>query len=391
VAEFLVGAPIVSGAGTIAVKTTHQFQPVFGQREKRMIITRYLASSIFKGSVMVLITLVSLSLFFTMIQQLDNLGRGQFGGAQFALYILMLAPGMAVKFLPLSVLLGSMLSLGSLASNSELIAMQASGLSMRRFVSIGAQAAFILAIFAFCIDNFVVPYSETTAREIKAANLASRASLQSKRGVWIRDGRNIIFIQQLFPNGNAKNIEIYHLDKNDRLQSKIFARKAISQKTGWQLYQVKKTLISVEGITQKSLKQEMYAGNLSDQLLQSLVVDSRKMSAMDLYGYINFLQENKLNHSAESLSFWRKIYYPLTIMVMAIMAIPFVTGSQRNSNTGQRLIIGIILGLSYTILDNLLIQLGEQLELPAMLNALLPTFIFIILTLYLIRRKLLNQ
>ena len=114
------------------------------------------------------------------------------------------------------------------------------------------------------------------------------------------------------------------------------------------------------------------------------------MSALDLYSYINFLQENKLNHSAESLSFWRKIYYPITIMVMAIMAIPFVTGSQRNSNTGQRLIIGIILGLSYTILDNLLIQLGEQLQLPAMLNAFLPTLMFIVLTLYLIRRKLLN-
>ena len=355
-----------------------------------MIIARYLASTIFKGSILVLVTLVSLSMFFTMIQQMENLGQGKFGALQFAQYIFLLSPDMAVYFLPLSVLLGSMLSLGSLASSSELIALQASGLSMKRFIIIVAQAAFILAIFAFTIDNFVVPYSETTAREIKAAGLASRASLQSKRGVWIKDGRNIIFIQQLFPNGNAKNIEIYHLDNKDRLISKTFARKAISKKTGWQLQQVKKTLIGEQGVTQKRFKQTMYAGNLSDQLLQSLVVDSRKMSALDLYSYINFLQENKLNHSAESLSFWRKIYYPITIMVMAIMAIPFVTGSQRNSNTGQRLIIGIILGLSYTILDNLLIQLGEQLQLPAMLNAFLPTLMFIVLTLYLIRRKLLN-
>ena len=355
-----------------------------------MIIARYLASTIFKGSILVLVTLVSLSMFFTMIQQMENLGQGKFGALQFAQYIFLLSPDMAVYFLPLSVLLGSMLSLGSLASSSELIALQASGLSMKRFIAIVAQAAFILAIFAFTIDNFVVPYSETTAREIKAAGLASRASLQSKRGVWIKDGRNIIFIQQLFPNGNAKNIEIYHLDNKDRLISKTFARKAISKKTGWQLQQVKKTLIGEQGVTQKRFKQTMYAGNLSDQLLQSLVVDSRKMSALDLYSYINFLQENKLNHSAESLSFWRKIYYPITIMVMAIMAIPFVTGSQRNSNTGQRLIIGIILGLSYTILDNLLIQLGEQLQLPAMLNAFLPTLMFIVLTLYLIRRKLLN-
>ncbi len=356
-----------------------------------MIVARYLTSSVFKGSVMVLLTLVSLSLFFSMIQQMENLGQGRFGIVQFSQYILLLAPDMAVKFLPLSVLLGSMLSLGTLASNSELIILHASGLSMKRFVTIVAQAAFILAIFAFSIDNFVVPYSEASAKEIKAASLASRASLQSRRGVWIKDGRNIIFIQQLFPNGNAKNVEIYHLDENDRLIQKTFARKAISKKSGWLLQQVGKTDITEQGVTRHSLKQEYYEGNLSDQLLQSLVIDSRKMSVFDLHSYINFLQENKLNHSAESVSFWRKIYYPITIMVMAIMAIPFVTGSQRNSNTGQRLIIGITLGLSYTVLDNLLIQLGEQMNLPAMLNAFLPTLMFILLTIYLIRRKLMNQ
>ncbi len=356
-----------------------------------MIIARYLATTLFKGSVLVLFTIVSLSLFFTMITQLDNLGKGQFGGMEFTQYILLLAPGMTVYFLPIAVLLGSMLSLGSLASNSELIALQASGLSLLQFIKIVAQAALVLAIFAFCLENFVVPYSETAAGDIKSSALASRASMKSKRGLWIKDGHNIIFIEQLFPNGNARNIEIYHLDDNDRLQMKTFADKAISRQQGWLLMAVKKTIITPASVTQTSLDSELYKGELSDQLLQSLVIDSRQMSILDLYGYIGFLQQNHLNHSAESLSFWRKIYYPITIMIMAIMAIPFVIGSQRSSNTGQRLMIGIVLGLSYTILDKLLIQLGEQFSLPAVLNAFLPTLLFILLTFYLIRQNLLKR
>jgi len=344
-----------------------------------MIIARYLSSAIFKGSLMVLLTVVSLSLFFTTIQQLDNLGRGHFGTVEFARYILLLAPGMMVYFLPLSVLLGCILSLGSLASSSELIALQAAGLSLRKFIKIIAQAAFIMAILAFSLDNFVVPYSESNAREIKSSGLASRVSMQSRRGLWIKDGRNIIFIKQLFPDGNAKNIEIYHLDDQDRLGMKTQAQKAISKSQGWQLLQVTKTYIGKQQIRQETLDQEIYRGSLSDQLLESLVVDVRQMSVLDLYGYIEFLKQNKLNHEPESLSFWRKIYYPLTIMVMAIMAIPFVTGSQRNSHTGQRMITGIVLGLSYSILDNLLIRLGEQLGLAAFINAFLPTLVFMLL------------
>lgn len=355
-----------------------------------MIIARYLSSTIFKGSLMVLLTVVSLSLFFTTIQQLDNLGRGHFGTVEFARYILLLAPGMMVYFLPLSVLLGCILSLGSLASSSELIALQAAGLSLKKFIQIIAQAAFIMAILAFSLDNFVVPYSESNAREIKSSGLASRVSMQSRRGLWIKDGRNIIFIQQLFPDGNAKNIEIYHLDEQDRLSMKTQAQKAISKQQGWQLQQVTKTYIGEQKIRQELLDQEIYHGSLSDQLLESMVIDVRQMSVLDLYGYIEFLKQNKLNHGPESLSFWRKIYYPITIMVMAIMAIPFVTGSQRNSNTGQRMIIGIVLGLSYSILDNLLIRLGQQLGLAAFLNAFLPTLVFMLLTLYLIRQKALN-
>jgi len=390
VVKFLVDSSVVCSADIVAVKTENAVivAPVAGGW--KMIAARYLAMNIFKGTALVLLILVSLSLFFTLVQEIDNLGKGQFGVVQFTQYMLLRAPVMMVDFMPLAALLGSILSLGNLASSSELIALQASGMSLRKFIVIVAQSAFVLALLAFTIDNFVVPYSETTAREIKASGIASRASMQSKRGVWIKDGSNIIFIKQLFPNGNARNIEIYHLDENKNLQTTTFASKAITNERGWLLQQVKKTFITETKVSVKNLEQELYSGNLSDQLLQSLVVNPRQMSTLDLYGYVQFLDENKLNHSAESLSMWRKIYFPLTIVVMSILSIPFVTGSQRNSNTGQRIITGIILGLVYVILDKLLIQLGEQLNLTAFLNALMPTLIFMLLTAYLIRRKITN-
>ncbi|MCK4708430.1 MAG: LPS export ABC transporter permease LptG [Gammaproteobacteria bacterium] len=356
-----------------------------------MIFTRYLAINIFKGTGLVLMILVSLSLFFTLIQQIDHLGKGQFGPWQFTQYLVLRAPAMIVDFMPLATLIGSILSLGSLASNGELIAFQSSGMPVRKFIQAVSQAAFMLALIAFVISDFVVPYSETTAREIKTAGISSRVSMQSRTGVWIKDHNNIIFIQKLFPNGNAKNIEIYQLDDQDKLLSTTYVRSAVTSEQGWLLQQLKRSVLSEGGISVIQKNKELYKGNLSEQLLQSLVVDPRQMSSANLYSYITFLQENKLNSDAESLSFWRKVYSPLTVMVMSILAIPFVLGSQRNNNTGQRIITGILLGLVFVIVDRVLIQLGGQMKLVAFVNAFIPTLLFMLFTAYLIRRKVMQS
>ncbi len=353
-----------------------------------MIFTRYLAVNIFKGTALVLMILVTLSLFFTLIQQIDHIGKGQFGTWKFVQFILLMAPAYIVDYMPLATLLGCILSLGSLASSSELIAFQSSGMSVKKFIIAVSKIAFVLALIAFVISDFIVPYSETTSKEIKASALASRVSVQSRRGIWIKDKNNIIFIQQLFPDGNARNIKIYQLNNDDKLLSTTYAEKAISNEQGWLLLKVNKSIFVNNKISVEHKNQELYKGKLSEKLLQSLVVDSRQMSSSDLYSYMTFLGDNKLNYAAESLSFWRKVYSPLTIMVMAVLAIPFVTGSQRNSNTGQRIVIGILLGLVYVIMDNVLIQLGEQLKLAAFINALIPTLLFILFTAYLIYRRI---
>ena len=74
-------------------------------------------------------------------------------------------------------------------------------------------------------------------------------------------------------------------------------------------------------------------------------------------------------------------------MVLSRMAIPFVTGSQRHGNAGQRLMIGIMLGLAFAVLNSVLIQLGDQLRLWPPLNAIIPTLLFLLLTIVLIRLK----
>ncbi len=352
-----------------------------------MILDRYLSGHIHRSTLMVLLTLVSLSLFFTLVQQIDNLGKGDFSGWRFIEYLLLRAPGSAVQFMPLAVLIGSMLSLGSLAANSELIAFQAAGVSQRRLVRSITLAALVMALLTWLVADFVTPWSETRAREIKTASIGKGSSLLSRSGLWVKEGNHVIFVGRLFPDGSAQQVEIHEFDEQGRLLMALKARSALPQNRGWLLKSVRQTLFGESRVQTRRLDEWYYRGGLSENLLSSLVIDPGLMSLRDLWGYIRFLRDNGIDTSVESLAFWRKLYAPLTLVVMSLLALPFVSGSQRQGNTGQRLVIGILLGLVFVMLDKLLIQLGLQLGIPAGLNALLPTALFALLMVGLMRRS----
>ena len=356
-----------------------------------MIITRYLAANIIRGALLVLLILVSLSLFFTLIRELDDLGKGNYGIWQLIQYLILRIPSFVVDYMPLAALIGSMLSLGNLASNSELIALQSSGLSINKFILAVAQSMFLLALLSWLIADFLVPHSETLAKQFRVSSLASSISLHSRKGVWIKDEKNIIFIEQLYPNGNAEHIEIYYLDEQGKLVQSVVAEQAIVNSNGWILNNVKSTSIQQQKVETSNHSSFTYSGKLSKKLLESISVEPHQMALADLITYISFLEENKLNNEAEALFLWRKIYAPFSIIVMGLLAIPFVLGSQRQKQTGQRLLLGILLGLLYVVLNRLMIQLGEQLQLVAYINALLPTLFFILLTAWLIKRKIALQ
>jgi len=112
------------------------------------------------------------------------------------------------------------------------------------------------------------------------------------------------------------------------------------------------------------------------------------MSIEKLFAYLSFLDDNRLDSRAERLILWKKIVEPFTVFIMCLLAIPFVLGSQRQSGSGQRMLIGILLGLAYVVCDRLFTQLGSHLQLYPLVIALFPDLVFLLLAVYLLLRKL---
>lgn len=352
-----------------------------------MIVNRYIQRSIHLGTLAALLLLVSLSLFFLLVRELDELGQGNYGALKMLQYIALSIPGKIVEFMPLAVLLGSILSLGALAGNSEIIAMQASGISLWRMLAAVLQAAALLALVNFLLADLVVPDSETGAAKLRNLSQETTNALQSSEGLWIKDGSRVVHVEALLPNGFARDIEIYQLDQQGKLVSTLHAAHAIPVAEGWELQQVRQSIITPQNVTTRQFDRLAYEGSLSRELLQVLMIEPRKMSTMNLNAYLKFLEENRLDSQRERLIFWKKILAPLTIVIMCLLAFPFILGSQRQASGGQRLLTGILLGLAFVVLDRLLTQLGTQLGIMPLLVALLPNLLFLSLTIYLLIKK----
>lgn len=355
-----------------------------------MIFYRYLALQILKASFMVLFILVAISLFFNFIQEMKGLGKGLYSFTELLQYLMLRIPINLVDFMPVAAVVGTTLSLGSLASTSELIAFQSAGVSLGKFIRAVAQAALLLALISMALTDLIVPYSETRAKEFESSNMMPRVSIHSRQGLWIKDEDNIVFIGQLFPDGNARDIRIDQLDNEGNLVSSISADKAVMRDSGWLLSKVKHTRLIDGEVTVAKDEQMDYSGNLTQQLLETLVVQTRAMSITDLITYVQFLKDNELDFAAESLMLWRKIYMPFSIVILALLALPFVMGSQRHGSPGQRILIGLFLGISYVVLNRILIQLGVQLQIIPFINALIPILVIASVLYMLFRARLMK-
>jgi len=353
-----------------------------------MILNRYVQRNIYLGTLGAMLLLVSISMFFVIVRELDDIGRGGYGVPPAIEFVLFSLPGKVTESLPLAALLGSMLSLGALAANSEIIAMQASGMSIGRLVSSVMQAAAVMALVGFLLGNWIVPDSQTRLRDIHSLMEGDSGVLHSSEGIWIKDGSRVIRIGALLPQGHARDIDIFDLDGKGRLVASTHAEQAVPVKGGWQLQQVRKAPVGPSTAGVETFQRLQYPGNLSLELLQVLTIKPRMMSIEKLFAYLSFLDDNRLDSRAERLILWKKIVEPFTVFIMCLLAIPFVLGSQRQSGSGQRMLIGILLGLAYVVCDRLFTQLGSHLQLYPLVIALFPDLVFLLLAVYLLLRKL---
>lgn len=349
------------------------------------ILDRYIAATVIGSSMMTLLVLASLAAFFSFLGQLGDLSD-TFGVWQAAEYVLFTLPRRAYEVFPTSVLLGSLLGLGALANNSELVVMRAAGLSVRRITWSVIKAGVLLMLAAVLLGEVIGPPGEQYAQTMRAAAQSKSISLQGDYGFWARDGSRFVHIRQVLPGTRLEDISIFEYNNKQELQSVTKADSARYENNKWLLTDIRQSKISTQGVSTYVLENTYWESLLKPEVLDVLPVQPENLSANSLHKYVKHLQNNNLDSRRYELAFWVKLVTPLSAIVMLIVAMPFVFGPLRSTGTGLRILIGVLVGMGFFLLNQGLNQMGLVYGLNPMLSAIMPSVLFALIGLIALKR-----
>lgn len=339
-------------------------------------LDRYLGFTVIQTTLVVLLVMLSLDLFFNLLEEMEDVGEGSYGTAQVSLYLLLTLPRRLYETLPMALLVGGLLGMGSLASGSELTVLRAAGVSKLRLVGAALKAGFVLSLAGMLLGEFIAPETEQLAQRWRAEAQQRSLQLGGTQGFWARDGNHVINIRGLEGGLELRDIYIFEMDEQSRLEAVIHAARATYQGGNWQLQEVHRSRLAPASVQADSLENIQWRSVITPQMLEVLAAEPEDLSLRDLRTYISYLNENRLDASRYQLALWQKFLAPITHLTMLFIGMPLIFGSQRSTGAGQRLLVGALLGLSFFLLSRLLGNVVLLYGLPPWLGAALPTALF---------------
>ncbi len=354
------------------------------------ILNKYLLKEVAVNVFLVMLGLIAMFSFFDLLQELDALGKGNYGLAKVLLFVLLSAPGHVYDVMPVAVLVGCMYSLGQFARYSELIVLRVSGLSIFNIAVSLLKVGIVFTIITFLVGELITPLSEKMAQRMRIKATNSVVAQEFRSGLWVKDGNSFVNVEEVLPDATLLNIHIYEFDQNAKLVKARNAKGGEFENDYWKLKEVSETNFGKDAIQVNQLAEIKWHSLIRPELLNVLLVMPEKMSALNLYSYIDHLTINKQKTTRYEVALWAKIIYPLACLVMVILALPFGFIQQRAAGASTKIFVGIMLGVVYQILNRVFAHLGLLNDWPPLFSATMPTILFLmagLMMLYFVERR----
>jgi len=344
------------------------------------ILRRYLASEILGATALVFAALVSLYALMDLIRELKDFGQGTYRLPQIFSFVLLSVPGRLYELFPIAVLIGTIFALAQLAASSEYTVMRVSGVSAMRFAGVLAQVGALLALVSFLLGEFLVPEAEQFAERLRVRAKTGVVASDFRSGLWVKEARSFVNVQQALPDSSLAGVRIYQFDEQHRLLSISLAKRGVYQSDQrWLLEDVVRTRFDADRTWVEREAQAYWVSVLTPSILSVLLIDPEQRSARDLIGYVQHLRESRQQSTRFEIALWTKFTYPLAVVIMMVLALPFAQMQRRMGSIGTKIFTGIMLGVGFHLLNRVVGYAGSIYEWPVAVSALLPSATFLLL------------
>jgi lipopolysaccharide export system permease protein len=376
-------APIQNQSGGASMKT----------------IRRLIYGEIIVAVAFVTLCFLGLFTFFDLIDEIAAVGKTGPNGYQLRhalAYVALLAPNRIYELLPITILIGTVFVMARLAQSSEYTILRTSGLGPWRALHMLINLGLALTLLTFLIGDYLAPAADRTAQLLKARYSGSISVGQT--GAWLKDkqthGSYAVNVGAMSGLGTMKNVRIFEFDNAGYVVSTLHAQSGeFGDADEWVLHQVERTQFG--NITQEpgainprpallekqTLAQYRWPSTLTPEMVTTALLRPDRMKTVDLFEYIRHLTNNGQTAQRYEIEFWRKVFYPLSSLVMVILALPFAYLHFRSGSTAGYIFMGVMTGISFFLLNNVFGFVGNLRNWEPWIAAGTPGLIYLMVSL----------
>lgn len=304
-------------------------------------------------------------------------------------FVSTLAVSTLYELLPITVLIGSVFVMARLAQNSEFTVLRTSGLDPWRALRTMLGLGLLFALVTFAIGDFLVPAADRAGQFLRAKYL--REITVGQTGAWLRETQGDhaywVNVGALQPDGSMRRIRVIEFDAGGRMLSTTeAARGEFTGDDAWQLHEVKRTEFNIASAGDKralhvSWPEFRWPTTLTSDMAAVALLRPERMPIIDLFQFMRHLEANGQSSQRYEIEFWRKVFYPLSCLVMVVLALPFGYLHFRASGISTFVFIGVMSGISFFLLNNLFGHFGNLRNWWPWLAAAAPGLIYSVLSL----------
>ncbi|WP_137168654.1 LPS export ABC transporter permease LptG [Salinimonas lutimaris] len=340
------------------------------------ILDLYIARTLLGTISVTLSVLVGLSALIKFVEQLRKLGEGDYDILHAALYVVLSLPRDLEEFFPMATLLGGLVGMGVLASNSELVVMQASGLSRWNIIGSAMKSAVVMILFVMALGEWVTPWAEAKAKEVRTEAISGGSLFSADQFVWAKDGEHFVSIGQVITREKLRDISIFDFNDDLSLDNITYAQSGSFDGQVWWLEEVSVTEFTDKQVSVEMQERQKWDSTLTPDKLGIVTVKPEALSIRGLFDYVAYLDNNAQDSSRYQLALWRKILQPVSISVMLLTALSFIFGPLRSVTMGARVIMGVLTGFGFFITNEVFGPLSLVYNFPPVAGAILPSLLF---------------
>ncbi len=338
------------------------------------LLDRYLYRTVLVYAGLAMMVLLTLGALFLFIGQQGDIGVGNYRAADAFLYVLLNLPQQATDLLPIGAMIGALMGLGNLAAGSELVVTRASGVSVWRMAWPVGLAGLTLALGMFGVGEYLAPPLAQLARHEKTASKYADVSFAGSSSAWLKDGNLILRLQTGEVGQAFGGVWLFTLDGADRLASIRRAdRVSVADPGQWRLQGVATTRFDADRVSADVADSATMNSAVNPKFLELAGSEPEMLTLRGLGSYIDHLRRNSLGTAPYEIGYWSRIARLVGVVIVTLLALPFVFGPLRSTGAGTRTVFGILLGVVFFVITGTIEKGGQWFGLNPALIGWLPT------------------